>query len=134
MVFLGVIILAGIVVNNAIVLMDFTRQLRDEGLPVRDALRRAGEVRMRPILMTTLTTVLGLIPMAIGWGEGAEVRAPMAISVIGGLSFSTVLTLFFIPVLYELVNRRECVTAAVPNRESTEAAQRQPIQATEAGD
>lgn len=134
MVFLGVIILAGIVVNNAIVLMDFTRQLRDEGLPVRDALRRAGEVRMRPILMTTLTTVLGLIPMAIGWGEGAEVRAPMAISVIGGLSFSTVLTLFFIPVLYELVNRGERITAAAPTREPSEAPQRQPIQATEAGD
>jgi HAE1 family hydrophobic/amphiphilic exporter-1 len=105
MVFLGVIILAGIVVNNAIVLVDYTNQLRGEGLSVREALVRAGDTRLRPIVMTTLTTVLGLIPMAIGWGEGAEIRAPMAITVIGGLTFSTLLTLVFIPVIYELVNR-----------------------------
>jgi HAE1 family hydrophobic/amphiphilic exporter-1 len=72
MVFLGVIILAGIVVNNAIVLVDYANQLRREGLSKREALVRAGQVRLRPILMTTLTTVLGLIPMAVGWGEGAE--------------------------------------------------------------
>jgi multidrug efflux pump subunit AcrB len=105
MVFLGVIILAGIVVNNAIVLVDYTNQLRGEGLSVREALVRAGDTRLRPIVMTTLTTVLGLIPMAIGWGEGTEIRAPMAITVIGGLTFSTLLTLVFIPVIYELVNR-----------------------------
>lgn len=110
MVFLGVIILAGIVVNNAIVLIDYTRQLREQGIPVREALQRAGEVRMRPILMTTLTTVLGLVPMALGWGEGAEIRTPMAITVIGGLTFSTLLTLIFIPVLYELVDREQTVT------------------------
>lgn len=106
MVFLGVIILAGIVVNNAIVLVDYANQLRQQGLSKRDALVKAGEVRLRPILMTTLTTVLGLIPMALGWGEGAEVRAPMAITVMGGLSFCTLLTLVFIPVVYELVDRR----------------------------
>jgi HAE1 family hydrophobic/amphiphilic exporter-1 len=103
MVFLGVIILAGIVVNNAIVLIDYTRQLRQEGMSAREALLVAGPVRLRPILMTTLTTVLGLIPMAIGWGEGAEIRAPMAITVIGGLTVSTLLTLVFIPVVYEWV-------------------------------
>jgi HAE1 family hydrophobic/amphiphilic exporter-1 len=103
MVFLGVIILSGIVVNNAIVLIDYTRQLREEGRTAREALIEAGMVRLRPILMTTLTTVLGLVPMAIGWGEGAEIRAPMAITVIGGLTVSTLLTLVFIPVLYEWV-------------------------------
>lgn len=106
MVFLGVIILAGIVVNNAIVLIDYANQLRQEGLSKRDALIKAGEVRLRPILMTTLTTVLGLIPMALGWGEGAEVRTPMAITVMGGLTFCTLLTLVFIPVVYEVVDRR----------------------------
>ncbi|UCF36951.1 MAG: efflux RND transporter permease subunit [Acidobacteriota bacterium] len=109
MVFLGVIILAGIVVNNAIVLIDYTNQLRGEGYSKRDALLLAGQVRLRPIVMTTLTTVLGLIPMALGWGEGAEVRAPMAITVMGGLMFSTLLTLVFIPVVYELVDRKAFV-------------------------
>ncbi len=111
MVFLGVIILVGIVVNNAIVLIDYANQLRQQGLSKREALIQAGQVRLRPILMTTLTTVLGLIPMAIGWGEGAEVRAPMAITVMGGLMFSTLLTLVFIPVVYELVDRRVLVPA-----------------------
>ncbi len=104
MVFLGSIILAGIVVNNAIVLVDYTNQLRDRGYTVRAALVEAGVVRLRPILMTTLTTVLGLVPMALGWGEGAEIRSPMAVTVIGGLSVSTLLTLVIIPVLYEWVN------------------------------
>ncbi len=115
MVFLGVIILAGIVVNNAIVLIDYTNQLRAEGVPRRKALLEAGKVRLRPIVMTTLTTVLGLVPMALGWGEGAEVRAPMAITVMGGLIFSTVLTLVFIPVVYDLIDRK--VYAADPLRE-----------------
>jgi hydrophobic/amphiphilic exporter-1 (mainly G- bacteria), HAE1 family len=111
-VFLGVIILAGIVVNNAIVLIDYTNQLRARGLARREALLEAGRVRLRPIVMTTLTTVLGLVPMALGWGEGAEVRAPMAIAVMGGLAFSTLLTLVFIPVVYDLVDRK--VFAADP--------------------
>ncbi|RPJ54207.1 MAG: efflux RND transporter permease subunit, partial [Acidobacteria bacterium] len=111
MVFLGVIILAGIVVNNAIVLVDYTNQLRQQGYSKRRALLEAGEVRLRPILMTTLTTVLGLIPMAWSWGEGAEVRAPMAITVMGGLTFSTLLTLVLIPVVYEYLDRKEYVTA-----------------------
>ncbi len=106
MVFLGVIILAGIVVNNAIVLIDYTNQLRAQGRAKREALLEAGQVRLRPIVMTTLTTVLGLIPMALAWGEGAEIRAPMAITVIGGLLLSTLLTLVFIPVVYELVDRK----------------------------
>jgi HAE1 family hydrophobic/amphiphilic exporter-1 len=106
MVLLGVIILIGIVVNNAIVLIDYTNQLREEGYSKREALKVAGEVRLRPILMTMLSSVLGLLPMALGWGEGAEIRSPMAIAVIGGMLFSTMLTLIFIPVMYELLDRK----------------------------
>ena len=106
MVLLGVIILVGIVVNNAIVLIDYTNQLRVEGYSRRQALKTAGEVRLRPILMTTLASALGLVPMALGWGEGAEIRSPMAITVIGGLTFSTMLTLIFIPVMYEVMDRK----------------------------
>jgi hydrophobic/amphiphilic exporter-1 (mainly G- bacteria), HAE1 family len=105
-VLLGVIILAGIVVNNAIVLIDYANQLRREGYAKREAIVTAGQVRLRPILMTTLTTVLGLLPMALGWGEGAEIRAPMAIAVMGGLIFSTALTLVLIPAMYELVDNK----------------------------
>jgi HAE1 family hydrophobic/amphiphilic exporter-1 len=104
-VFLGAIMLAGIVVNNAIVLVDYVNQLRDRGHETAEALEIAGRVRLRPILMTTLTTVLGLIPMAAGLGDGAEIRQPMAITVIAGLSVSTLLTLVVIPVLYQLVDR-----------------------------
>jgi HAE1 family hydrophobic/amphiphilic exporter-1 len=106
MVLLGVIILIGIVVNNAIVLIDYTNQLRTEGYSKREALKLAGEVRLRPILMTMLSSVLGLVPMALGWGEGAEIRSPMAITVIGGMLFSTMLTLIFIPVMYEMLDRK----------------------------
>lgn len=109
MVFIGIIILVGIVVNNAIVLVDYANQLRAEGLSKREALLTAGQVRLRPILMTTLTTVLGLLPMSLGFGEGAEIRAPMAITVMSGLMFSTLLTLIVIPVVYETVDRRVTV-------------------------
>ena len=105
-VLLGVILLAGIVVNNAIVLIDFINQMRARGTTKRQAIMESGRSRLRPILMTTLTTVLGLIPLALGIGEGAEVRAPMAITVIGGLSMSTLLTLVVIPVVYDLLDRK----------------------------
>src|SRR5690606_3553656 len=113
MVLLGTIILVGIVVNNAILLVDYTNQLRQSGLARREALVQAGVVRLRPILMTTLTTVLGLIPMALGWGDGAEVRTPMAIAVMGGLTFCTALTLIFVPVVYEVLDRRHYATDLV---------------------
>ncbi len=116
--FIGVIMLAGIVVNNAIVLVDFINQLRDQGMEKLAAIQHAGQIRLRPILMTTLTTILGLLPMAIGFGEGAEVRAPMAITVIGGLLTSTVLTLVVIPVVYSLVDRR----ALSADRQTSEGA------------
>jgi len=102
-VFLGLIILGGIVVNNAIVLVDYTNTLRGRGLALRDAIVQAGAVRLRPILMTTATTVLGLIPMAFGLGDGAEIRTPMALTVMFGLTSSTLLTLIVIPTIYHLV-------------------------------
>ena len=105
-VLIGLIMLAGIVVNNAIVLIDYINQLRRrDGLAKLEAVLRAGEMRFRPIMMTTSTTVLALLPMAIGLGEGAEIRAPMAITVIGGLLVSTVLTLVVIPVVYTVLDR-----------------------------
>jgi len=105
-VFIGLIMLAGIVVNNAIVLIDRINQLRDDGMALDEAIVEAGATRLRPVLMTTLTTVLGLMPMMFG-GDGAEIRAPMAITVIFGLSLSTLLTLLFIPVLYRITARNQ---------------------------
>jgi HAE1 family hydrophobic/amphiphilic exporter-1 len=104
--FIGVIMLAGIVVNNAIVLVDLINQLRAKGKDRGDAIMEAGVARLRPILMTSLTTALGLLPMALGFGEGSEVRTPMAITVIGGLLVSTLLTLLVIPVVYSLLDHK----------------------------
>lgn len=106
MVLMGVIILAGIVVNNAIVLIDAVNQARKAGEGKLSALRSSCHTRLRPILMTTLTTVLGLLPMALGFGEGAELRAPLAITVASGLLISTLLTLVVIPAVYMLVPSR----------------------------
>jgi HAE1 family hydrophobic/amphiphilic exporter-1 len=104
-VFLGMIMLAGIVVNNAIVLVDYINILKRRGLELREAVMQAGLVRLRPILMTTATTVLGLLPMALGLGDGAEIRRPLAITVISGLIVSTALTLLVIPTLYVAADR-----------------------------
>ena len=101
--YIGIIMLAGIVVNNAILLVNTTNQLRDvEGMKMRPAIEEAGRRRLRPILMTALSTVLGLLPMAIGLGEGSETQAPLARAVVGGLLSSTFITLVLIPVLYSL--------------------------------
>ncbi len=105
--FIGVIMLAGIVVNNAIILVDLINQLQAQGMEKTSAIMEAGRARLRPILMTTLTTALGLTPMAIGFGEGSEIRTPMAITVIGGLLVSTLLTLIVIPVVYSLLDRKK---------------------------
>lgn len=107
MVFIGAIVLAGIVVNNAIVLVDYVNQLRQRGISKTDALVMAGKVRLRPILMTTLTTVLGLLPMVVQTGEGAELRYPLAVTLIAGLSCSTILTLVIIPMVYYLFGGRD---------------------------
>ena len=109
---IGVIMLAGIVVNNAIVLVDLINQLRAQGSERFDAIMEAGRARLRPILMTSLTTALGLLPMAMGVGEGSEVRTPMAITVIGGLIVSTILTLLVIPAVYSLMDRKRWPTTA----------------------
>ena len=111
-VFIGLIMLAGIVVNNAIVLVDMINRLRQRGMERMSAIKEAARLRLRPIMMTTLTTVLGLLPMAMGLGEGSEMRTPMAITVIGGLLTSTLLTLLVVPVMYSLLDRRT-YTAAV---------------------
>ena len=105
-VFIGGILLAGIVVNNAIVLIDLINQLLYEGLEKYEAITQGAQSGLRPILMTTLTTTLGLLPLALGFGDGAELRAPMGITVIGGLLFSTLLTLVVIPVMYALLDRK----------------------------
>lgn len=102
---IGIVILVGIVVNDTIVKVDFINQMRAQGLPLRDAILEAGRVRLRPILMTTVTTVLGLLPMALGLGAGADLRAPLAIAVIGGISVATALTLIVVPVVYDVVER-----------------------------
>jgi multidrug efflux pump subunit AcrB len=111
MVFLGGIILAGIVVNNAIVLVDYINQLRERGYTKHRAIVESCAVRLRPILMTTITTVLGLLPMIVASGEGAEMRRPLAVTVMFGLSSATVLTLFIIPMIYYLVGGRDKVAA-----------------------
>lgn len=102
--FIGVIMLAGIVVNNAIVLVDYIETLRSRGLSKQEAILKAGPTRLRPVLMTTLTTVLGLVPMALGFGEGGALNKSMAVVVIGGLSFCTLLTLVVIPIVYSILD------------------------------
>jgi len=105
--FIGCIMLAGIVVNNAILLVDHTNLLRRrDGMSLREAIEEAGRRRLRPILMTAMTTILGLTPLAIGLGEGGEAQAPMARAVIGGLFSSTLITLVFVPVMYSIFERR----------------------------
>lgn len=101
--FIGIIMMVGIVVSNAIILVDCINRLRKEGIELKEAVIRAGRIRLRPILMTSLTTVFGLIPMALGLGEGAEANAALAIAVIGGLTVSTFFTLVFIPTIYVIV-------------------------------
>ena len=105
--YIGCIMLGGIVVNNAILLVDHTNLLRRrDGMPLRQAIEEAGRRRLRPILMTALTTILGLLPLALALGEGSEAQAPMARAVVGGLTSSTLITLVFVPVMYSLFERK----------------------------
>ncbi len=105
-VFIGLILLVGLVVKNAIILIDKVNQLREAGMPKREALVDGARSRLRPIMMTMLTAVFGFMPLALAFGEGAEVRSPMAVTVIGGLLVSTLLTLVVIPVVYDLLDRK----------------------------
>lgn len=103
---IGAIMLIGIVVKNGIVLIDYIQLNRERGLTIRQAVIIGGKSRLRPVIMTTLTTILGMVPMAVGTGQGAEMWRPMGVAVIGGLTFSTILTLLFVPVMY-------CVFASI---------------------
>jgi multidrug efflux pump subunit AcrB len=96
----------GIVVSNGVLLVDYTNVLRRRGTTLREAVVLASRTRLRPILMTSLATVVGLLPMALGWGVGGETNAPLARSVVGGLSVSTILTLFLIPTLYMILEEK----------------------------
>ena len=103
---MGIIMMVGIVVSNGVLLVEYINERRRHGEPMHLAVPRAGRIRLRPILMTTLTTVLGLLPMSLGIGEGSEVGAPLAMTIMGGLSFATLLTLVVIPVVYATLDRK----------------------------
>ena len=121
---IGMVILVGIVVNDAIIKVDFINQLRREGHALREAILEAGRVRLRPIVMTTVTTVLGLMPMALGFGRGSDLRAPLAIAVIGGLLSATALTLVVVPVAYDLIEEGRVRFRSVVGLGNTRAAER----------
>jgi multidrug efflux pump subunit AcrB len=105
--FMGIILMVGLVVKNGIILFEYVHKLQDEkGLPLGEALVAAGKIRVRPILMTTLCTLFGLFPLALGLGSGAELQKPLALAVIGGLSISMFITLLVMPVLYSLLERK----------------------------
>jgi HAE1 family hydrophobic/amphiphilic exporter-1 len=111
---IGVLLLMGIVAKNAILLIDFAKWRHETGLPLRESLIEAGRIRLRPILMTSFALIAGMLPVAMGIGEGAEFRAPMGRAVIGGVVTSTLLTLLVIPTIYELMDRmRDWVTGLV---------------------
>lgn len=104
---IGFVMLAGIIVNNGIVMVDFINQLRREGMAKKEAIVEAGKARLRPILMTALTTILSMIPMALGMGDGAEMMQPMAITMTGGLIYGTLLTLIVVPCIYDIFNKNK---------------------------
>lgn len=107
MTFIGLIMLMGIVVNNAIVLLDYTKQLRRRGMELNESIVTAGKTRLRPVLMTSLTTIFGMVPLALSRGEGSEVWNALGITVIGGLLVSGLVTLILVPLLYSLVHGRK---------------------------
>jgi CzcA family heavy metal efflux pump len=110
--FMGIILMIGLVVKNGIILFEYVGKLREEGMPLDEALATAGRIRVRPILMTTLATLFGLLPLSLGLGSGAELQKPLALAVIGGLLLSTFITLFVMPVMYSLIVRHDAPQAA----------------------
>ncbi len=105
--FMGIILMVGLVVKNGIILFEYVHKLREEqGMPLQEALVAAGRIRVRPILMTTLATLFGLLPLALGLGAGAELQKPLALAVIGGLLLSTFITLLVMPVFYSLIESK----------------------------
>jgi len=131
-VFIGLILLVGIVVKNAILMIDRINQLREAGVPKSRAIIEGAMARLRPIVMTTATALFGFLPLALSTGEGSEVRAPMAITVIGGLAVSTLLTLFVIPVVYDLLDRRADAHYVRRAQRITERENEVPVQPGEA--
>ena len=107
MAFIGIIMLAGIAVNSSIILVDAINRLKEEGHPLEEAIQMAAQHRVRPIIMTSATTILALLPMCFGFGEGASLRSPMALAVIGGLLTSTIMTLIVIPCVYYVIDRKK---------------------------
>jgi multidrug efflux pump subunit AcrB len=105
-VWLGMIMLAGIVVNNSIILVEYFDLARAVGQTLDEAVLEGARLRLRPILMTTLTTVIGMLPLAIGLGEGSEMLRPLAVTIVWGLSFSMLVSLLLVPILYELTHRK----------------------------
>jgi HAE1 family hydrophobic/amphiphilic exporter-1 len=110
--FIGVIMLMGIVVNNGIVLVDYTNMLRKRGYTLYDAVAEAGRSRLRPILMTTLTTILGMLPMALSKGMGKEMYSPLGVTIIGGLLVSALVSLILIPAIYTSINEKSELKSA----------------------
>ena len=119
---LGFLVLAGVVVNNGIVFVDTINQLRLEGMPRFEAIVRTGRTRIRPVLMTALTTILAMSTMAMAVGQGAEMTQPMAIVTIGGLTYATLLTLVVVPVLYDIFCRKAMKQADVDEAPGTAGA------------
>jgi len=113
-VYIGGIMLGGIVVNNSIILVDYINTLRKKGLGREEAIVEGGMARLRPILMTAMTTIFGLVPLALAAGKGAEIRSPLAVTVIGGLTTSTVMTLVVVPVMYALIEDIKDAAARAP--------------------
>jgi len=111
---MGVLMMVGMVVSNSILIVEFTHRLEEDGMPVLDAVVNSCRIRLRPILMTTFATVIGLLPMALKLGTGSEAYAPLARSIIGGLMVSVVLTVFVVPAAYLLVHGRRQAAAASP--------------------
>jgi multidrug efflux pump subunit AcrB len=109
---IGAIMLVGIVTKNGIVMVDYTNLLIERGSSTLDAVVASGKSRLRPVLMTSVTTILGMLPMALGLGDGSELWQPMGIAIIGGMTFSTLLTLLVIPVLYAMFQLRKDNKAA----------------------
>jgi HAE1 family hydrophobic/amphiphilic exporter-1 len=107
----GGVMLIGIVVKNAIVLVDYINLMRERGLELREAIVVSGKSRLRPVLMTSMTTILGMLPLALSTGTGSEIWSPMGIAVIGGLIFSTLVTLILIPVIYHMMLRKSASKA-----------------------
>jgi CzcA family heavy metal efflux pump len=112
--YMGMILMIGLVVKNGIILFEYVMKLREEGLPLDEALATAGRIRVRPILMTTLATLFGLLPLSLGLGTGSELQKPLALAVIGGLLLSTFITLFVMPVMYSLIVRHEAPQTSQP--------------------